>query len=56
MWSITAWQISDKGQCDGLLGVPSDTFRSGGTGKELDEKELWACWEGRGGEGARRRN
>lgn len=39
MWSNTPSQISDKGQCDGLLDMPSDAVGSGGTGKVLDEEE-----------------
>lgn len=39
MWSNMVSQISDKGQCDGLLDMPSDAVRSEGTGKELDEEK-----------------
>lgn len=39
MWSNTAKQISDEGQCDGRLDPPSDAVSSRGTGKEVDEEE-----------------
>lgn len=48
MWSNTVQQISDKGQCDGLLDMPSDAVSSGGTGEELDEEEQGGCSEGGG--------
>lgn len=45
MWSNVVWQISDKGQCDGLLDMPSNAVRSGETGKEVDEEEQVGCLE-----------